>query len=58
VKIVRLSERGAQISGINGRRRNQFSQMMSNADPDVFGINGHVNTELSNVTIQGKMEKK
>jgi hypothetical protein len=56
VKIVRLSERGAQVSGINGGVEISFADDV-NADLSVSGINGNVNTELPNVTIQGKMEK-
>jgi opacity protein-like surface antigen len=56
VKIVRLGERGAQISGINGGVEISFAEDV-NADLSVSGINGNVNTELPNVTIQGKMEK-
>jgi hypothetical protein len=56
VKIVRLGERGAEISGINGGVEISFADDV-NADLAVTGINGNVNTELPNVTVQGKMEK-
>jgi len=45
-----------RFSGINGGVEISFADDV-NADLDVSGINGNVNTELSNVTIQGKMEK-
>lgn len=56
VTIARLGERGANISGINGGVEIRFADEV-NADLEVSGINGNVNTELPNVTLQGKMEK-
>lgn len=56
VKIAKLGERGADVDGINGPVEIQFTEDI-NADLEVTGINGQVNTDLSNVTVQGKMER-
>jgi hypothetical protein len=56
VTIARLGERGANIDGINGGVEIRFTEDI-NADLEVSGINGNVNTELPNVTMQGKMER-
>jgi hypothetical protein len=57
VKIVRLGPRGVDIDGINGPVEIQFTEDI-NADLNVNGINGQVNTDLANVTVQGKMERE
>lgn len=56
VTIAKLGERGADIDGINGGVEIRFTEDI-NADLEVSGINGNVNTELPNVTVQGKMER-
>jgi opacity protein-like surface antigen len=56
VTIARLGERGAKVSGINGGVEIRLADEV-NADLEVSGINGNVNTELPNVTLQGKIDK-
>jgi hypothetical protein len=56
VKIAKLGDRGADIDGINGPVEIRFTDEV-NADLQVSGINGQVNTDLPNVTLQGKMER-
>lgn len=55
--ITRLGEQGIHVSGINGGVELFFAEDL-NADLDVTGINGHVNAEVANVTILGKIDKQ
>jgi len=56
VTIAGLGERGIHVSGINGGVELKFAEDL-NADLDVSGVNGAVNTDVSNVTIQGKLDR-
>jgi osmotically-inducible protein OsmY len=56
VTIAGLGERGIHVSGINGGVELRFAEDL-NADLDVSGVNGAVNTDVSNVTIQGKLDR-
>jgi hypothetical protein len=56
IKIARLGERGLRISGVNGGLEILFTADID-ADLDVSGTNGAVDTELANVTLQGKQSR-
>ena len=54
--IAHLGERGIHVSGINGGIELRFAEGL-NADLSVTGINGDVDTELPNVTVQGRVSR-
>jgi hypothetical protein len=56
ITITGLGERGIHVSGINGGVELKFAEDL-NADLDVSAVNGAVNTDVSNVTIQGKLDR-
>ncbi|HEV8486358.1 MAG TPA: hypothetical protein VGV87_22630 [Blastocatellia bacterium] len=56
ITITGLGERGIHVSGINGGVELRFAEDL-NADLDVSGVNGAVNTDVANVTIQGKIDR-
>ena len=53
ITLARLGERGLHMSGINGSIELKFADDL-NAELEVNSINGHVYTEVPNVTMQGK----
>ncbi|HYV07117.1 MAG TPA: hypothetical protein VFB82_21145 [Blastocatellia bacterium] len=57
VTISRLSEQGIRVSGINGGVELRFTDDV-NADLDVTGTNGPINTDLPNVTLTGKLDRQ
>ena len=56
ITVSGLGERGIHVSGINGGVDLRFAEDL-NADLDVSAVNGPVNTDVSNVTIQGKLDR-
>ena len=56
ITVTGLGERGIHVSGINGGVELRFAEDL-NADLDVSAVNGPVNTDVSNVTIQGKLDR-
>ncbi|PYP89955.1 MAG: hypothetical protein DMF61_01775 [Blastocatellia bacterium AA13] len=54
VRISRLGENGINVSGVNGKVELRFAEDL-NADLTVTGINGPIHTDVSNLTVQGKM---
>ena len=56
ITVTGLGERGIHVSGINGGVELKFAEDL-NADLDVSAVNGAVNTDVSNVTVQGKLDR-
>lgn len=54
--IAQLGERGARVSGINGRVELRFDGAL-NANLSVHGVNGSVNADMPNVTVQGRVSR-
>ncbi|MEW6734261.1 MAG: DUF4097 family beta strand repeat-containing protein [Acidobacteriota bacterium] len=56
VTVARLNQRGIDMTSINGRIDLRFTEDV-NADLAVHSINGKVNAEVPNVTVEGKIDR-